>query len=435
MTSQMIICLGIFLFMILGFVFADKLHTTLGIVALCSIMLTSFSGLMEAKEVLACFANKNVWLITGMFIVAAGLNRTQAVHKVSQLVYKVSSGKFNVMLGGYLLLALVLANMIPSPMVVFGIICPLLAASCEKFDVSPSKVMFSLGLVCVSCCGFLPIGVGATTFATQNGYLESYGYTDFSMQLLDPLKARGITCVVMFLYALFIAPKTCPAQPSVPIVITAQAQKGKAAPAPLDPVREVLGYSIFIVTTIALILQSHLGIESWQIAMTGAALVMLTGVLTPQEGIKALPVRVALMLISALVVGGAMVNCGLGDTIGSMFASALGSTRNNYVIGAAFFIIPFLLTQVMQNQSVINIFKPIAILTSKAMGANPVGLILLMNAACLTAFLTPMATGVIPPMMDAGGYNQRDLLKIGILPSLIVCVVAVLSTMTIFPAF
>ena len=46
MTSQMIICLGIFLFMILGFVFADKLRTTLGVVALCSIMLVSFSGLM-----------------------------------------------------------------------------------------------------------------------------------------------------------------------------------------------------------------------------------------------------------------------------------------------------------------------------------------------------------------------------------------------------
>ena len=80
MTSQMMICLGIFLFMILGFVFADKLRTTLGVVALCSIMLVSFSGLMEPKAVLACFANKNVLLITGMFIVAAGFNRTQAVH-------------------------------------------------------------------------------------------------------------------------------------------------------------------------------------------------------------------------------------------------------------------------------------------------------------------------------------------------------------------
>lgn len=435
MTSQMIICLGIFLFMILGFVFADKLRTTLGVVALCSIMLVSFSGLMEPKAVLACFANKNVLLITGMFIVAAGFNRTQAVHKVSHMVYKISSGKFSVMLGGYLLIALALTQMIPSPMVVFGIVSPLLAGSCSEFKVSPSKVMFSLALVCVSCCLVMPVGIGATTYAQQNAYLESYGYTDYAMQLLDPLKARGITCLVMFLYALFIAPKTCPDQPSVAITLKAASAKNGEGPAPLSPVREVLGYSIFIVTTLALILQTHLGVESWQIAMTGASLVLVTGVLTSQEAIKALPIRIALMLISALVVGGAMVNCGLGDAIGSMVASSLGSSHNNYVVGAAFFIIPFLMTQVMQNQSVANIFTPIIILTCKSMNANPIGPILLLNAACLTAFLTPMATGAIPPMMDAGGYNQRDLLKIGWLPSVIVCVVAVLSVMTIFPAF
>lgn len=431
MTSQMIICLGIFLFMILGFVFADKLRTTLGVVALCSIMLVSFSGLMEPKAVLACFANKNVLLITGMFIVAAGFNRTQAVHKVSHMVYKISSGKFSVMLGGYLLIALALTQMIPSPMVVFGIVSPLLAGSCSEFKVSPSKVMFSLALVCVSCCLVMPVGIGATTYAQQNAYLESYGYTDYAMQLLDPLKARGITCLVMFL----IAPKTCPDQPSVPITLKTASTKNGEGPAPLGPVREVLGYSIFIVTTLALIFQTHLGVESWQIAMTGASLVLVTGVLTSQEAIKALPIRIALMLISALVVGGAMVNCGLGDAIGSMVASSLGSSHNNYVVGAAFFIIPFLMTQVMQNQSVANIFTPIIILTCKSMNANPIGPILLLNAACLTAFLTPMATGAIPPMMDAGGYNQRDLLKIGWLPSVIVCVVAVLSVMTIFPAF
>lgn len=49
MTTQMILCMGIFLVMIIGFVFADKFHTTLGVVALLAIMLTAFSGLVERK--------------------------------------------------------------------------------------------------------------------------------------------------------------------------------------------------------------------------------------------------------------------------------------------------------------------------------------------------------------------------------------------------
>lgn len=434
MTTPMIICLCIFLIMILGFVFADKLHTTLGAVALLAIMLTSYSGLMAPKDVLANFANKNVLLIIGMFIVSAGFNRTQAVNKISAMVYKVSSGNFTVMLAGYLMIAFALTQLIPSPMVVFGIVCPLLSAACSEFKVSPSKVMFSLALVSVSCCLVLPVGAGATTFAQQNAFFESYGYTDYTMKMLDPFKARIMISIVMFLYALFIAPMTCPDTPTIPITLKA-ARAGGDGPAPLNPVREFLGYAIFTLTTLGLIFQARLGVENWQIAMTGATIVVLSGVLNTKEACNALPVRIVLMLVSALAVGGAMVSCGLGDMIGGYLASVLGTANNSYIIGAAFFVIPFIMTQVMQNQSVMNIFTPIVILTCKALGANPIGPILLLNAACLTAFLTPMATGAIPPMMDAGGYSQKDLLKIGWIPSVIVCVTAVLIVMTIFPAF
>ena len=169
--------------------------------------------------------------------------------------------------------------------------------------------------------------------------------------------------------------------------------------------------------------------------MAGATIVVLTGVLKPKEATNAIPVGIILMLVAAFAVGGAMVSCGLGDLIGETLAGAVGSSRNSYVLGAAFFVIPFILTQVMQNQSVSNIFIPIVILTCKSLGANPVGPLILLKAACTTAFLTPMATGTIPPMMDAGGYNQRDLLKMGWLPSVIVCIMSVLIIMTIFPAF
>ena len=50
MIIQMYICLGIFLFMILGFVFADKLHTTFILFVTCGC--TSFSpprGLMPGE--------------------------------------------------------------------------------------------------------------------------------------------------------------------------------------------------------------------------------------------------------------------------------------------------------------------------------------------------------------------------------------------------
>ena len=435
MTTQIWICLGIFLFMILGYVFTDKLRTTSGVVATCVFCLVAFSGLLAPKDVLAVMSNANIPLIVCMFVVAAGFNRTQAVHKLSGLVYKVSGGNFKTALCGYLVLTFVLTQFIPSPMAVFAIIAPMAAAMCDECGVRPSKAMFPIALVVVSTCVVTPIGSGAVTFATQNGYLESYGYTDYEMQLLDPFKGRILASLFIIAYAMFIAPKFCPDQPSVPITMGASKKsEGKQAPQ-LSPVREFLGYFIFIATTVALIFQKQLGFASWQIALAGATLTVACGVLNPQEAVKAVPIRIVMLILAALSLGSAMVACGLGDLIGGAIANMLGGTKNGYVIGAVFFVIPFILTQFMQNQSVSNIFIPVLILTCKSLGCNPIGPLVLLQAATLTAFMTPMATPAIPVVMEYGGYNVKDLLKMGWLPSILIAVISVVSVMTIFPAY
>ncbi len=435
MTLPMWICLGIFAFMILGYVLADKLGTTSGIVATCVFCLVAFSGLLAPNEVLAVLANPNVTLIVSMFVVAAGFNRTQAVHKLSSMVFKIGGGSFTKMLAGYLLLTFVLTQLIPSPMAVFAIVAPLVSAMCAECGVSPSKAMFPVALTVVGTCSTLPIGNGATIFAVQNGYLEAYGYTTYAMELLDPFKGRCIGSAFVLLFAIFIAPRFCPDQPSVPITIGVQKKGvGKEKP-PLDNTREILGYGIFILTTLCLVFQKQLGLQSWQIALAGATLTAATGVLKPQEAIQAIPIRIVMLILAALSLGSAMVACGLGDLIGEILANMMNGTTNGYIIGAVFFVVPFLLTQFMQNQSVSNIFVPILILTCKALGCNPVGPMILLNAATLTAFMTPMATPAIPVVMEYGGYNQKDLIKMGWLPSLVIAIISVASVMTIFPAF
>ena len=87
----------------------------------------------------------------------------------------------------------------------------------------------------------------------------------------------------------------------------------------------------------------------------------------------------------------------------------------------------------MNNWGVVNIFNPIAILSCLSMGYDPRGPMILVLAGSLTAFMTPMATPAVPLMMGAGNYSQKDLLKAGWQPSLIICAVAVLWVMTVYP--
>lgn len=438
MTSQMWLCLAIFLFMIVGYVIGPKYKISNGVIATVTVALVAWSGLIEPKAVLGNFATKNSMQIIGMFIVAAGFNRTQAVKKMTALVYKISGGSYQKVLAGYVLMGFLLSNLGLSPMTTFAIIGPLAAACCDDFGISPSKLIMPIALVCIGCCAVLPLGQGAITYATMNGYLESYGYTDYQMQLLDPMKGRLPIAIVLILYAIFIMPKFCPDQPSVPITLASAKSKqkdGKEVP-PLSPVREALGYGIFTVVTLCLILNSKFNIgEAWQIAYTGAALLLLTGVLTPKEAINAIPMRIVMMLAAAQSVGGALTECGLGNLIGDTIANSLGGTTNGFVIGAVFFVIPFIMTQLMNNASVGNIFRPILILTCASLKCDPIGPLILLQAASLTAFMTPMATGSVPIAMDLGGYDQKDLLKMGWLPSIIICVISVIWVMTIFPAY
>ena len=96
-------------------------------------------------------------------------------------------------------------------------------------------------------------------------------------------------------------------------------------------------------------------------------------------------------------------------------------------------MITFIFTQLMSNMALYNIVRPIAILTCTALGYNPMGVLALCWIAAFTSYLTPMATIAVPLMMDAGGYDQRDLLKAGWVPALLTTAVSVPWVMWIFP--
>jgi hypothetical protein len=114
-------------------------------------------------------------------------------------------------------------------------------------------------------------------------------------------------------------------------------------------------------------------------------------------------------------------------------AKLVAKVNNNYIVGLIFFVIPFVLTQFMSNRGAMLIFIPIAIATCHKVGGDPRGLIILIQAAALTAFMTPMATAAVPYMMEYGGYDQKDMFKGGWLFAIIGCVISVGWIMTVLP--
>ena len=86
-----------------------------------------------------------------------------------------------------------------------------------------------------------------------------------------------------------------------------------------------------------------------------------------------MPIDLTLMVAGGLCMGSALANTGAGDLIGNAIANTASSLGNPYLIGALFYLIPFFLTQIMQNRTVMAIFAPIAILACKSMDADCTG--------------------------------------------------------------
>ena len=427
--NHLTICLIICLLTAVSYVIGK---VPMGVTALLSMLAFVITGCLDAGTAAAYFGNGNGIMLVSMLVVAAGFNRTQFVKKCSTSVNKIAKGSLPRMMFGYMVVTVILAQFIQSSLVVFGIMAPMLAASCEDLDISPSKVMFPLSMASIATISVMPLGSGATQFAELNGYLEANAYTEYVVALTDPMKARLPMLIFVVIYCVLLAPKFAPDKPVVEIAAMKERKDEKEA---LSPFKEKCGYIIFILVTVALILQNKLGLETWVICLTGAVLMVFTGVLSEREAVASINWPMAFLFVGSLAMGGALTQTGAGEAVGGILADMADKINNPYIIGLVFFIVPFLLTQIMMNRTVMLIFIPIAILACKSMHANPIGVIILVQAACLSSFMTPMATPAVTMCMSTGGYDLKSLIKQSLLPAALLCVVSVAWIMTVFPMF
>lgn len=425
--NSMVICLIIFAVMIILF-FNRKIpmaFTSMGVIVALYV-----AGCVDKATVFAGFGNNNVLTMAGMFIVAAGLSRTQMVNNITKLLYRVNNGSFTRVLASYILVIFLLGQFVPSLPAMFAMVYPLVISMCKQLKCSPSKMMYPIAVTVVSTSFVVePIGPYAAWFVTQNGYLESYGWTGSLLSMWSETMVFLPTALVTLLLTIFVLPKLMPDQPETETVaITGPDITNNDA---LSPIREFLGYGIFIATVIGLML----GLPSWAVTMAGATAVVLSGVLDEQTALIRMNMSMVLLYAGVTVMGEALSNTGAAQLLGDLAASALSGVRNGYIIGAVFYLVSFLMTSFLYNRATTTVLIPILIISCSSIGCDPRGPVILCSLASMSSLITPMPNPVVPMAMQAGGYTQKTILRVGIIPAIVRGIVGVAIAMTIFPAF
>ncbi len=431
MSTQMLICLGISLLTIIGYL-SNKLP--MGVVAMLSLISFYLTGCITSEDAMTYFGNSNLWLCVCMFVVSAGFTRTQFVKNLAKRVNRLAHGSLRKIFFGYMILGVILCQFIGQAVAEFSIVAPLLGASADEIGVKRSKVMYPLAVMLLATMAWLPLGAGYAFPMQVNSLFETFEITQYSMSVFHPFLVRLPGIVIVCIYIMTIGLKISPEEPLTEIS-AAKTEQEKKEEEPLSPFKEKCGYIIFFATCAVLLVSGKLGIQPWLAALTGAVFMVAFGVLKGKQINDALPVSYFAVFAGALSMGGALTNTGAADLIGNLIAKLASSVNNTVLVYLIIFMAAFIVTQFMLNSAVMWSLMPLVLATTKVMGINPIGAAVLVNIAATAAYSTPMSCPLIPLTMAAGGYNFKSVFLQSVIPSILMIAAGVLWTSFLYPIF
>ena len=179
----------------------------------------------------------------------------------------------------------------------------------------------------------------------------------------------------------------------------------------VQDIRKARAAQFIFLSVMALAATSLLPIEV--AAVLGALGMLAAGCLNIRQAVRALDMRIFLLIAAAFAMGLAIERTGGAAFIG-MGTVSLFEGYGPVVLLSAVFIIVAVLTNFISNSATALLFAPIALAISNEVGIDPMVMVLTVIFAANCSFATPIAYQTNLLVMGPGHYNFRDFSKFGI---------------------
>jgi di/tricarboxylate transporter len=424
MTIEMILALGILVFMIV-LIMSDKL--AFGAPPLLACLLLVVTGLSTVQEAFAGFVNSSVIMVAGFMVVMAGLMKTSLIGRVqSTMISLVNRGGYKsyvlllivVMLGasltgsgstGYYVLILSLVSMIP-----------------YNKKMPTSKLMMPLGfatnhpLLPFNCALFYGVTVSVLETA---GYKETISMPKFA--IVNFILAMGFLVWSLIAYRLL---------PDQPITEPGEEDKKEEAEAVVLPAwKENLTIALFMLSVAGMMMMNTLGDASYVIPGLAGAILLVINVLDFKEVRDSMGAPVILMMAGVIGVADALANTGFTAMIGDLVADTIGTNFHPFFLVLIFALLTSTCaTFTGSNMGSVYIFAPIAIATTISLGLSPV-------AAATAVVISGWNGGYMPVdgmpamIMGMGKYKLPEFWKYSVPMYLIRIVALTIGSVVVFP--
>lgn len=182
-----------------------------------------------------------------------------------------------------------------------------------------------------------------------------------------------------------------------------------------------------------MLLENVIGVDMYLIACIGAVLLVLTGILSEKEALESIHMPTIFLFAGVLALSDAIKVTGAGEVVADLMIKIIGNNTNTYVIMAVFFMIPFILTQVMSNLATLTIFIPLVTSACIKIGVDPRAAVVgVLTASCIS-IMTPMAVPCQIMIIEPGGYKLKDYLKCGTPLAIILAIMTIFLMPLMFP--
>jgi len=413
------------------------------VVALTGAAILLMTGAVRPSEVQGAFASPAIIALASLFVIAYAMEVTGLLDRAIQLAVRLCSriGSF----GLWLLIGLsgaASAFLNNTPIVVLG--APVVRDVAVKLSLDPKRFLMPLSYVAV--LGGCMTLIGTSTNLLVSDMARVSGQPQFGLFEITPVGAcvagAGGLYLLMFSGRLIARGHRSGDEP---------AAASRPAPDYHDPEvaggqvgtadafaehRQFHGGKALIAVTVFIAAIAVAALEIAPIAASafaGAVLLILLGVLSPDEAYSGLRPEILMLIAGMVVLGIAMEQSGLAEEMTKGMLSlvqGVGPLIALIILYAA----TLLLTELLSNATVAVLITPIAVALGESLGVSPRPFLVAVMMAGSAAFATPFGYQTNVIVYQMGGYRYMDFVRVG-LPLNFITMIAGVAAITIFFPF
>jgi di/tricarboxylate transporter len=191
------------------------------------------------------------------------------------------------------------------------------------------------------------------------------------------------------------------------------------------------GAQLSIALFIAMVLVGGIGWIPFPLAALAAAVILLlTGVVDPDEAYAAIHWRVLVVVGSLLALASAMETTGAATYVAERIVAWSGGGA--MMLLAGFYVLTLLLTQPMSNQAAALVVLPVAVRTAAHVDLDPRAFAVTVCIAASASFITPLEPAALL-VYGPGKYRFRDFTLVGLPLSLLCMAITLLVVPMVWP--